>query len=85
VQPGLSNEDFKKLRDQSEQRLAEFIALELQLGFTFAEAPSSEQAKKEARKALATIYHFLDRITNPNLRSDIANRCLDLEKAISVL
>lgn len=95
MKPGVRPEHFEELRAQAQRCLIDFLDAEIQLGFTFVEAAAYERklgqtehsrhTRDEASKAVASIHHFLDRISNPKIRQAIAGRCAELDHAVAAL
>jgi hypothetical protein len=88
VKPGTSPECFEELRAQSQHCLILFLTLEIELGFTLVDLDHlehSQRAREEARNAVASIRHFLNRISNPEIRDVIADRCAELDRAVADL
>ncbi len=88
----------RDLRNASTQRLTEFLRVDVEVGFTFADKAKTEKqsgnteaferCKDKAERALAAVRSFL---TDPLLNNEvevkeaIQSRCLELERAISEL
>jgi len=95
MKSGTSPESFAELRAQSQRCLIDFLHAEIQLGFTFVDAaamerdqgdaPHSQHTKEQAEKAAAGIHHFLDRVSDSEIRERIAAHCAQLESAIAAL
>ncbi len=77
----------------SRRQLVDFLETEIQLGFTFLDMAATardsgslehfEQAKKDAKKAIETIWRFLDRVENSETRAAIQQRGKELEGALA--
>lgn len=84
---------FEELIAQSRGQLVEFLYTEVQLGFTFIDMAATERdfgnldhfehAKRDVKKAIDTIRHFLDRVENTETRAGLSDRCTDLERALA--
>ena len=95
VKLGVDPQRFDELRAQSQRCLIQFLEVEVQLGFTFVDsaayqrdlgqAQHSHQTIGEARKAVATIQHFLGRIDSTEIRDAIADRCSQLDRVVAAL
>jgi hypothetical protein len=88
-------QSYDELCAQSQRYLIDFLIVEIQLGFTFVEAAAMEHhagdfepsrhSKAEAWKAISTVHQFLDRVDSPKVRSAVADRCAELERAVAAL
>lgn len=87
---------FPKLDDlfaRSRRQLVDFLETEIQLAFTFLDSAAIardsgslehfEQAKKDARKAIKTVWHFLDQVEDKEAHAAIQRRCKELEDALA--
>lgn len=95
MQQVVTTQPLENVRDEFQNHLAQFLETELQLGHTFTALASTEQtlgnaerfghAKGDASKAVAAIRKFLDRVEDTQARSELAERCTELERAIDAL
>ncbi len=79
----------------SRRQLVDFLETEIELGFTFLDTAAIardsgslehfEQAKKDARKAIKTVWHFLDQVENKEAHAAIQRRCHEMEGALAAL
>jgi len=86
---------LEELQVQSQKQLQDFLDVEIQLGFTFAEFAVTERdlgnfehfqsSKRNAEKAVSTIRHFLNRLADNQARVVVARRCDALERAVAEL
>ena len=86
---------FQELQVRSQRLLVDFLRQELQLGFTFADFAASERilgniahserARDHAATAASAIRKFLNRVENLETRSNINQRCTELEGAVGAL
>jgi hypothetical protein len=95
VSPLLSSESFEQLRAQSQSRLVDFLAAEIDLAFTFVDFAVTERnlgnlehfnhALHDARLAIRTANHFLPRVADPAIRTAARSRLSELEKSLADL
>ncbi len=82
--------DLEKLHRQNQKRLQDFLNVELDLGFTFAELAKSEaQAahvevlKSRAEQAIRVVEHFEPRIEASSAKARVKRRAAELKGFIS--
>jgi hypothetical protein len=87
--------EFEQLRNAYQQRLIDFVDVEIKLGFTFAEFAEMERdsgnvehfhhARVDAQTALASVRHFLTRISDPRAQAAVTERLEKLTQTVSAL
>ena len=85
--------DYEELRERGQQTLIQFLTVELQLSFSFAESAEEnrdrgndgryKQCVQNARKGLETIRHFEGRITDREAWQRIHEQGDRLEQLLS--
>lgn len=85
----------RDLLNTSAKNLAEFLHTDLDVGLTFTERAKLkkqlgemqgfERNKQKAARALESVRHFVDRLSDAEAKAAIRSRCLELERAISAL
>ena len=81
------------LRAKTQRSLVDLLHTELELGQTFAQsallAKSSGhmevQAKQRAVKAADVVWHFMGRVTDDVIRTEIGKKLAELDRFISIL
>ena len=81
---------FPELKREADQRLIDFLKIELKLGFTFVDLAEQHRAEKDrakslenARKAVETIRRFQGRIEDYPEWTQIHSETNELEKLLS--
>jgi hypothetical protein len=82
--------DFEELREQTQQRLVEFLETDLDLAFTFVRmAQTREKANarnrllRNARRVLEAVRRFEGRIVDAKAWSTVHERADELERLLS--
>jgi hypothetical protein len=88
-------QEHEELLLQSQQCLYAFLHTELELGSTFIDIARTERsmgnsehfqhAKRDAKKAIESIRHFLGRLQKEELRRSLTRRCDELERSLAAL
>ncbi len=87
--------EFERLRIAYQQRLRDFIQVEIELGLTFAEFARLErdsgnaerflQARSDAETAAASIRRFVSKLTDPEAKAVATERLEELTQTVSSL
>ena len=85
----------RDLLNASAKNLAEFLHTDLDVGLTFTERAkikkqlgemeAFERNKQKAARALESVRHFVERLSDAEAKAAIRSRCIELERAISAL